>query len=78
MKMALGRRMSVDQETEVKAAIVKVVGRETMTSFPEVRDAMESLDPYIGDLEFLILLDEICTNQERTLSEDIHAAQDRL
>ena len=59
--------MSADKETEVNAAIVKAVGRETMTSFPEVKDARESWEPYTGDLKFLILLDEICTNQERNL-----------
>ena len=53
-------KMDLDQETTIKAAIVKTAGNDLMTQLPDIAHMMKFLDPYTADLNFLILLEEIC------------------
>ena len=76
--MGLRGRISTKQEAAVKAAILKTAGKGTMKNFPEVVDAMSSWDPVTRDLKFLILLQEICTNREWQLLDDLQVAEDRI
>ena len=46
----------MDQEADVKAAIMKTAVRDMARKFLHVVDAMEHLDPCTGDLKFLMIL----------------------
>ena len=62
--MGILQRISSEQEVANKAFITKEAGKETMAEFLEISKTMRSLDPYIGDLKFLILLEEISNNMD--------------
>ena len=68
--MGLLDKMSPDQESAIRANIAKAVGRELMFRFPDIAHVMKFPDAYTRDLNFLILLEEICNSQEINMRHD--------
>ena len=77
LDLILGR-MAADQEAAMKAATIKAAYRSMMVRLPHVTYTMECFDACEGDLKFLMLLEQITSNQETQLLEDLQAAEQRI